>query len=116
MEAKMIKMLLIAMGKTQTQIAEEIGVARPYINYVINGKRKTRRVREAIAQAIHQPYEQVWPDDIKSNKDKYSPIVKVQNQSSKNKNAPASNGCDNEEGHGSKNSARVRKHALPGPI
>jgi transcriptional regulator with XRE-family HTH domain len=61
MEPKKIKMLLIDAEVTQTKIARNLGVTVSFINQIITGLRPTRRVREAIAQAVGKPVEELWP-------------------------------------------------------
>lgn len=63
----MIKMLLLLMGVKQVDIARKIGVTPPYVNYVIMGKRPTKRVRIAIAEAVHRPVDELWPPPMPEN-------------------------------------------------
>jgi transcriptional regulator with XRE-family HTH domain len=68
MEAKMIKMLLLLMGVKQKDIAKMVNVTPPHVNYVITGKRNNPKVRQAIAEAVHRPVDELWPGDGQPNK------------------------------------------------
>jgi transcriptional regulator with XRE-family HTH domain len=56
-----IKILLLRDGITQTSIAKKIGVTLGFVNQIINGQRRTRRVRMAIAKAVGRRVEDLWP-------------------------------------------------------
>ncbi len=42
-------------------IASELGLVSPCISAVISGRRRTPKVREAIARAINKPVNEIWP-------------------------------------------------------
>lgn len=46
----------------QAAIARELNVRPAHISYVIDNKRRSRRVHEAIAEAIGTDIRQIWPD------------------------------------------------------
>jgi len=56
-----IKIMLLRAGKTQASIARDLGVNRSFVNNVIKGHRSTRRVREAIANAVGKRIGELWP-------------------------------------------------------
>ncbi|MDH4319920.1 MAG: helix-turn-helix domain-containing protein [Desulfobulbaceae bacterium] len=56
-----IRSWIVLAGVTQTAIAESIGVKPSSVNDVIAGRRKTKRIREAIAKAIKMPVSEIWP-------------------------------------------------------
>lgn len=64
MSPQQIKAGLILKGITQRQIAQRLGVSDAAVSQVIYGVEKNRRIREAIAEALEQPVEQVWPSKI----------------------------------------------------
>lgn len=64
MSPQQIKAGLILKGITQRQIAQRLGVSDAAVSQVIYGVEKNRRIREAIAEALEQPIEQVWPSKI----------------------------------------------------
>jgi lambda repressor-like predicted transcriptional regulator len=46
----------------QAAIARELGLTPVHISYVIDGKRMSRRVHEAISEAIGVDIRRIWPD------------------------------------------------------
>jgi transcriptional regulator with XRE-family HTH domain len=56
-----IKILLLKKKVKQRTIAKAQGVSEPTISRIIAGKRKTPRLREAIAQACGAQVEELWP-------------------------------------------------------
>jgi len=58
-----IKIELLRVGVNQNQIAKKVGTAPTLVSQVIYGIRPTRRVRQAIADAIGKPIEQLWPEE-----------------------------------------------------
>lgn len=58
-----IKIRLLRKGISVREIARRVGVTNPAISYTIHRKVKSRRLRQAIAQAIGLPYEKVWGED-----------------------------------------------------
>ncbi len=59
-----IKAALLLRGISQAEIAEVIGCSRDLVSHVINGRRTTRRIREAVAKALGRDVEAIWPDEI----------------------------------------------------
>jgi len=57
-----IRSLMIEHGVTNVQIAQKERVTDTYVTFVITGRRTGYRIRRAIAKAVHQPVETLWPD------------------------------------------------------
>lgn len=55
-----IKHALEQAGYTQTKIADECNVSKPFVTNVIKNTATSHRVRCYIAQIINRPVEQVW--------------------------------------------------------
>jgi transcriptional regulator with XRE-family HTH domain len=66
-----IKKAYKKLGLNQTSIAKSLGVTQPYISQIINGIRKTSRVRQAISEILGIPVGELWPDGD-NNKNKSS--------------------------------------------
>ena len=66
MTAKEIKILMELLDVTQTSVAQKLGVTLPAVHSVIKGLRHNPRIRQAIADAVGRPVEQIWPPE-KSN-------------------------------------------------
>jgi len=60
MDSSEIKGLMKKLGVSQEEIAKKLGITRVYVNRIINGERSTKRVRQAIADALRMPFEEVW--------------------------------------------------------
>lgn len=58
-----IRVALLRKGISQREIARQEKVDPGFVNQVVKRRRKTRRIREAIAKALEEPYEKVWPDE-----------------------------------------------------
>ncbi len=58
---KEIKKGLIDVDLTQTDIARKLKISKQYVNVVIKGRRRTLRVRKAIAKAVGKRIEELWP-------------------------------------------------------
>ncbi len=56
-----IKKALLDARVRQIDIARKLVVSRQFINKVIKGQRPTKRVRKAIAKAVGQCVEDLWP-------------------------------------------------------
>jgi hypothetical protein len=56
-----IKLLLWRNHIYQWQIAQEVGVSTRLVSAVVHGERKSRRVQDAIAKAVHAPVERLFP-------------------------------------------------------
>ncbi|HAM41247.1 MAG TPA: transcriptional regulator [Candidatus Omnitrophica bacterium] len=53
---------MVKNGITNAQIARDAQVSTVYVYYVLTGRRAGYRIRRAIAKAVHQPVEKLWPD------------------------------------------------------
>lgn len=69
-----IKAAMILKGISQTEIATELGRDRTEVSAVINGRRTTLYIRQAIARAIGKPLLEVFPDE--KYREPYGRIVK----------------------------------------
>lgn len=49
-------------GVTNRQIARKYGVSETWVSLVIHEKGKSRRIKRAIARALKQPIEELWPE------------------------------------------------------
>ena len=58
-----LRILLLRTGKSQAQIARELGLSRNSVNQVVLGQRSTPRIRRAIAEAVSLSYRGVWGAD-----------------------------------------------------
>ena len=56
-----IKDALAEAGLNQAAIARELKVASPTVSLVIDGKSCSRRIHEAIAEAIKEDVKRIWP-------------------------------------------------------
>lgn len=59
---KKIKKALIDADVKQVDIARKLRISYQYVHVVIKGRRRTARVRMAIAKAAGRPVEELWPD------------------------------------------------------
>lgn len=55
-----VRALLVARNIKQVDIAERYHFGRAEVNKVINGKRRTLRIREAIAQELGMTVHDLW--------------------------------------------------------
>ena len=55
-----VRALLVARNIKQTDIAERHKFGKAEVNKVINGKRRTQRIRQAIAQELGMSVEDLW--------------------------------------------------------
>lgn len=62
MKPNEIKAALVLRGITAVSIAKSLGLARSNVTATISGKRRTPRIRQAIAAAIGRPVAEVFPD------------------------------------------------------
>lgn len=59
-----IRAELIRRGITCTSIAKQLGTALPNVSLVLAGKKKTKRIRAAIAAAIDRDEREVFDDQV----------------------------------------------------
>jgi transcriptional regulator with XRE-family HTH domain len=57
-----IKIELLLVGVTQSEIARKLGMSVGTVNDVITGRRSNPTIRAAIAKAIGKPVESIWTD------------------------------------------------------
>lgn len=57
-----LRSLMFEHGVTCTGIAHLCGVSDTYVTFVVTGRRTGYRIRRAIAAAVNQPVEVIWPD------------------------------------------------------
>lgn len=67
MEPKRILHEMKIRSITQKQIAEQLGVRPQSVSMVVCGKKNICRIRQAIADAIGQPIEAVFPFNCSQN-------------------------------------------------
>lgn len=53
---------------TQKKIADILGVSPVSVNDVVKGRKKTPRIRAAIALAIVRPVNEIWPEPAEEEK------------------------------------------------
>ena len=61
MKASEIRAELVRNNISVTKLAREIGVSQPLVSQVITGRTVSARVRQAIAAAINEPVDRVFP-------------------------------------------------------
>lgn len=52
---KQIKKRLIDLGRTQTSLAEELGIAPQYLTMIIDGRRSGKKYRDDIYRILQMP-------------------------------------------------------------
>ena len=57
---KRVKKLIIEKSLTVSELSKRTGYSISYISMVINGRRKNREVRDAIARALEQTSQELW--------------------------------------------------------
>ncbi len=60
--SKKIRAAMILTGISGAQIARRLKVDRSTVNKVVNGQRKTLRIREALARSLKVRIKDLWPD------------------------------------------------------
>jgi len=55
-------------GITNRYIARKYGVSETWVSLVIHEKGKSRRIKRAIARALRQPVEELWPNSNNKRK------------------------------------------------
>ena len=58
-----IKARLLEAGIKQVDIARQIGVDPSAVSAIIAGRKRSRRVREAIARALGVKIQELWPEE-----------------------------------------------------
>ena len=59
---RLVRGMLYITGLRQTDIAKRHNIDKTVLSKVLSGKRKSRRVREAIAAELDVPMSSLWPD------------------------------------------------------
>lgn len=57
---KLIKVLMLIKGVTVGQLAGQLGVTHVAVSRTVHGKCSSRRIKTAIAEAVGEPYEELW--------------------------------------------------------
>ena len=57
-----VNRLLKVAGVKQKDIAAQVGVTPQFVNSVVNGRRATPRVVQAIAAALGRSVSELWPE------------------------------------------------------
>jgi len=65
---KKINRLKKMRGITNRYIARKYGVSETWVSLVIHEKGKSRRIKRAIARALRQPMEDLWPEQNNKRK------------------------------------------------
>jgi DNA-binding XRE family transcriptional regulator len=60
-----IKIAFIRLGKTQAEVARNLGVSNVIVTNVIKGRRTSKRVKAAIAKALGKRVSELWPNHKK---------------------------------------------------
>lgn len=68
-KAEIIKLLKVA-GVSQTAIAKMLKVSPAAVHYVVSGKKRTPRIRQAVALVVGKPVSELWPHSAKKGKKK----------------------------------------------
>lgn len=61
-KATLIKIELLKAGVTQRAIAASLGVGSVAVNNVIHGRGSSKRIEQAIADAVGKPVSELFPD------------------------------------------------------
>lgn len=61
-KVKKIKTLMLLKGIKGVQLARELGVHPTLIYHIVNGRKKSRRVAEYIAQRLNVPYKDLFAE------------------------------------------------------
>ena len=60
---RLLRGMMYITGLRQIDIARKYNIDKTVLSKVLSGKRKSRRVREAIAQELKVPLTQLWPEE-----------------------------------------------------
>lgn len=63
MKINEIRAEIIRNNSSTTNIAKKLGIKPQSVSQVISGRRKTKRVQQAIADAINMPASKIWPNE-----------------------------------------------------
>ena len=58
-----IRIEILRANTTMAKIAKAAKVSRGFVWQVVYGLRRTRRIRETIAQAVGKPIQELWPEE-----------------------------------------------------
>jgi transcriptional regulator with XRE-family HTH domain len=65
-----VKIALLRRNLNQTELAKRLGLTLSQVNMVINGKRKTRWIRSAIANELKMSEDDLFPTNEKRTREK----------------------------------------------
>lgn len=57
-----VKSLMMLKGLRSKDIAKDLGVTETWVSLVLNGRRRSPRVRQAFADALGMNVEELWPN------------------------------------------------------
>lgn len=57
-----IKALIVLNGTSISEIARKAGVTREWVSLVVNGHKKSKKIRKVIAQAVGKSVDELWPN------------------------------------------------------
>jgi transcriptional regulator with XRE-family HTH domain len=58
-----IKALLVEAGIKQVDLARQLGVDPSAVSVILSGRKRSRRIRLAIARALRYDVRDLWPDE-----------------------------------------------------
>lgn len=64
MTPREIRAELILRGINQRSIADQLGVSESAVSHVISGRKRSDRIRRAVARALGKPVHRVFPDEV----------------------------------------------------
>lgn len=67
MGAKRVKIEMIKKNITQKELAQRLGISLPHLNLIINGKRKTPWIQQAIAEILGVSREELFSEENNEN-------------------------------------------------
>ena len=67
---KKIRALLLMQDITCAELAREVGVTRTWIPLVVNGHKRSRRIRRIVAKRLGMKVEDLWPANGNGHKER----------------------------------------------
>ena len=65
---KKVKLVLLRRDISQSELARRLGIRRPHLNMVVNGRRKTPWIRKAIAHELNLPVEKLFTEELSEDR------------------------------------------------